>query len=97
MTEAQAIENIVSILDNIEKTDNAIIKIAENLKIVLLNLKIEDARLKENTSISVIVDALNKSITTIENNVKKLSSSNQGDLIAESIKVLKDNLERSNT
>lgn len=97
MTEAQAIENIVSILDNIEKTDNSIIKIAENLKIVLLNLKIEDARLKENTSISVIVDELNKSIATIENNVKNLSSSNQCDLIAESIKVLKDNLERSNT
>lgn len=97
MTEAQAIENIVSILDNIEKTDNSIIKIAENLKIVLLNLKIEDARLKENTSISVIVDALNKSITTIEDNMKRLSSRNQCNLIAESIKVLTDSLERSNT
>lgn len=96
MTEAQAIENIVSILDNIEKNDNSIIKIAENLKIVLLNLKIEDARLKENTSISVIADALNSNINTIENSIKKLMSANK-DTINQSIKVLKDNLERSNT
>lgn len=72
MTKQEALEELKQVYKDIKLTDDQIIKTAEKLKIVLLNLKIEDARIKQNTSISPIADELNRSIEKIEDSVKQL-------------------------
>ena len=72
MTTKQATIELKKVSADIKATDNEIIKTAEKLKIVLLNLKIEEARIKQHTSISPIVVELGRSIERIENSVKKL-------------------------
>lgn len=82
----EAINNITTIFDRVTSTDDKIIKALDKLKIILLNLKIEDARIKQNTGIDPIVIELNKSIQLIEKSVK--------DLVAENRELLRDSLEQ---
>jgi len=72
MTNEQAVVELKKIANDIKTTDDEIIKTAEKLKIILLNLKIEDARIKQHTSISPIVVELGRSIERIEQSVKNL-------------------------
>lgn len=88
MNKLDALNNIEQIFDNVIKTDDKIIKSAESLKIVLLNLKIENARIKEHTGIDPIADRLGVAIANIEDSVKDLVEKNRA-LLKESIEVLK--------
>lgn len=73
-------ENILSIISI--NNDN-IIKQTDRLKIILLNLKIEDARIKENTGIVPITNELEKIINELHNKTNKI--------IQEHRKILNDN------
>lgn len=77
MNEKEALQTIISVITEIKQTDDDIISVADNLKIILLNLKIENARIHENTGILPITDALNESVEKINSSVKKLVTNNR--------------------
>lgn len=47
-----------------------IMKELHRLEIILLNLKIESARLKENNGIKIVADSMEKIIKNIKNEIK---------------------------
>ena len=89
MENKQALDNIKNIFAQVTKTDDVIIKSAESLKIVLLNLKIEQVRIKQDTGISPIVDKLSVEINNIEQTIKYLINNNR-QLLNESIEKLEE-------
>jgi hypothetical protein len=92
MEAKEALSTIIQIVNNIEQTDTEIIKNTNQQKIVLLNLSIENARIKELTGIKPIIDVLDKSITNINISVKNLIDNNRGAL-TEALTVLNDYIE----
>lgn len=80
--ENEAIKNVIEVVGEIKKTDDEIIKVSNNLKIILLNLKIENSRIKQNTGIDPIVSALSNNVRIIEDSVKNLVSSNREKLVS---------------
>ena len=88
MTKQQAINNIEQIFKNVVDTDDRITRSTKSLKIVLLNLQIEDAKLKEATAIKPIATRLEQSIDTIESEIRELIETNRK-LLHESIAILK--------
>lgn len=90
MNNKQALYNIKEIFNQVAKTDDQIIKSAESLKIVLLNLKIEQFRIKQTTGILPIVEKLALEINNIEQNIKNLIGNNR-QLLNESIDKLEEN------
>ena len=80
MNKKEAVVALRKVSSDIKMTDDSIIKTTERLKIVLLNLKIEDARIRQNTSISPIVDELARSINNIESSVLALIDNDRNKL-----------------
>jgi hypothetical protein len=76
----EAVKVIIDTYKKIESTDEEIIKIANNLKIVLLNLQIENARIKEHTGIEPIIIELERNINKIKEDVKGVISENREEL-----------------
>jgi ribosomal protein L29 len=74
-------KNILNIVEKTEKTDEHIAKIVNNLKIILLNLRIENARIKDNTGIQPIIEELEKSVNKINKELKDSITENHKDLI----------------
>lgn len=89
MENKQALDNIKEIFNQVAKTDDQIIKSAESLKVVLLNLKIEQFRIKQTTGISPIVEKLASEINNIEQTIKDLIGNNR-QLLNESIEKLEE-------
>jgi hypothetical protein len=77
MNTKEAVITIIDIVDKIKKTDDEIINITNKLKIILLNLQIEEARIKENTGIEPIIKELDKSIKKINESIKVLVYDNR--------------------
>ena len=77
LTYKQAVDNIVKVIDNVKQTDDNIIKITKNLDIILLNLKIENARIKNNTGIEPIANNLKENIDEIRREVAELIKANR--------------------
>ena len=94
MTKQQAINNIEQIFKNVVDTDDRITRSTKSLKIVLLNLQIEDAKLKEATAIKPIATRLEQSIDTIESEIRELIETNRK-LLHESITILKGESDES--
>jgi hypothetical protein len=82
MSTKEDIKTVIDIMKKIQLENNEIIKISKTLKMILLNLKIEDARIseKEKTGIDPIIQKLNESIERIENGVVNLVNENRTDL-----------------
>lgn len=80
MTINEATDIIIDIFDKVKQTDDEIIKSVKRLEIVLLNLKIENARIKTNTGIEPIADELNKSIKYIDEKISSLIKNNREEL-----------------
>jgi hypothetical protein len=80
MSTKEDIKTVITIMKKIQVENDEIIKISKTLKMILLNLKIEDARIKENTGIDPIIQKLNESIERIENGVVTLVNENRADL-----------------
>lgn len=87
MTKEEALNNLIEVAKNLKKSDDDNIKTLKQFKLALLNLKIQNAHIKENTGIVPIADELNRSIVTMENNVNVLIENNRNKL-TESIKTL---------
>lgn len=88
MTREESNLIILDTFDKVKVADDEIIKTVKRLKIVLLNLKIQDAHIKENTGIIPIADELNKNIIHIEECLEDLINNNRTRL-TEALKVLK--------
>jgi hypothetical protein len=68
----EALERIEYWLNEISKTNNANINQTDELNIVLINLKIEDAHIKENTGITPIADKIESVIKNVHDNTDNL-------------------------
>lgn len=91
MDKKEAIENVIKIFAEVKKTDDEVVKSAESLKIVLLNLKIEGAKIKESNGIKPIANRLENDIDNIETNVKNLVEKSR-DVLTESIRTLAEGI-----
>jgi hypothetical protein len=80
MTTNEAIISISDIVEKIRDSNNNVIKSTSDLEIVLLNLRIVNAHIKENTGIEPIIDFLEKTIHSINGNIKTLVSENRSQL-----------------
>jgi ribosome-associated translation inhibitor RaiA len=67
-----SIETIERILNEISRVNNEAIKQTDNLRMVLVNLQIEDAHIEGNTGIVPIAQEIEKVINAIHNNTDKL-------------------------
>lgn len=68
----EVLESTKNILKIISETNDTVIKTTEDLRIVLLNLKIENAHIKENTGIVPISNELEKIIKQLHSNVENV-------------------------
>jgi len=89
MNKSEALQNIKSIFDKVESTDNKIIKETNDLNIILLNLKIEQAKLHTGNGIKPIAERLENEIKEIREHISKLIEENR-ELLNESIKSLEE-------
>lgn len=64
----------------ISRVNDLVIKQTDHLRIALINLKIEDARLSENTGIVPIANQVEKVINELHDNVTKLVNENRTEL-----------------
>lgn len=94
MEAKDAISTIINIINKIERTDNDIISITDKLNIVLLNLKIENARIKEHTGIQPVADELDRNIKRIHDTLNNLIRNNR-DQVIEAVKTLSEYIERN--
>jgi hypothetical protein len=82
--EKKAIRNDINTVNELHKeiarVNNMVIKETESLRIALLNLKIEDARIKENTGIVPISDQIERVINNLHDNVTKLVTEGRKEL-----------------
>lgn len=93
METKEAFSTIVNIVCKIEETDSNIIDITNKLKIVLLNLKIENSRIREHTGIQPIADELDKNIKRINESLNSLVRDNR-DQLTEALNTLSEYIER---
>lgn len=74
------LKTVKEIHKSISASNDMIIKETENLRIALLNLKIEDARIKEATGIVPISDQIERTINTLHDTINKLVKEDRKDL-----------------
>lgn len=89
MEKEQAVQNIIKVFDNVMTTDDAVMKQCNMLRIVLLNLEIEGARIGHNNAIKPIAERLEKSLMEIEESIRLLVENNRS-IYKDSINVLKE-------
>lgn len=75
------VNNIIETLMGVKNVNDYILKESGRLKIILLNLKIEQAKLKESNGIKPITDELENIISNIEQQVILLNKADNTDLI----------------
>lgn len=80
MTFEEAVKTVTTIVAKIEKTDSEVLKTTDDLRMVLLNLQIENARIKENTGIEPIIERLERSIKQINKHMNDLISENRDNM-----------------
>lgn len=68
----ESLQTVERLLKEISRVNDAAIKQTENLKMALLNLQIEDARIKENTGIVPIAEQIERVIKAIHDNTDNL-------------------------
>ncbi|WP_026887691.1 hypothetical protein [Clostridium beijerinckii] len=68
----ESLQTVERLLKEISRVNDAAIKQTENLKMALLNLQIEDARIEENTGIVPIAEQIERVIKTIHDNTDNL-------------------------
>jgi hypothetical protein len=68
----ESLQTVERLLKEISRVNDAAIKQTENLKMALLNLQTEDARIKENTGIVPIAEQIERVIKTIHDNTDNL-------------------------
>ena len=86
----QDLENLKETIHKIKSVDDYILSQTDNLHIVLLNLKIESARLSTKT-LDPIIDELDKAMVNINTKVKELIENNRSTLVT-SIKNIETSL-----
>lgn len=85
----KSIETIEKWLNEISKTNDANINQTDELNIVLINLKIEDAHIKENTGIIPIADRIESIIKNVHDNTDMLVKVGRTEL-REAFKTIKE-------
>jgi hypothetical protein len=84
LIEKKAISNDINTVKELHKeiarVNDLVIKETENLRMALLNLKIEDARISESTGIVPISDQIERVINNLHDNVDKLVKQGRKDL-----------------
>jgi hypothetical protein len=82
--EKKAIRNDINTIKELHKeisrVNDLVIKETESLRIALLNLKIEDARIRENTGIVPISNQIERVINNLHDNVIKLVTEGRKEL-----------------
>ena len=68
----EAVQTIDLVLKDVMKSDDKILKQVKNLEMILLNLKIESARIRDGKTIIPIADRLEQVTRDIERAVKEL-------------------------
>ena len=76
----ESIKKVKEIHAEISKVNDLTIKETENLRIILLNLKIENARNTTNNGITPIAEQLEKVINNLHNNVRDLVTEGRKEL-----------------
>lgn len=74
------INTIKELHKEIARVNDMVIKETDNLRMALLNLKIEDSRIKENTGIVPISNQIERVINTLHDNVIKLVTEGRKEL-----------------
>ena len=72
MERKEAVQTIDLVLKDVMKSDDKVLKQVKNLEMILLNLKIESARLRDGKTIIPIADRLEQVTRDIERAVKEL-------------------------
>jgi CHASE3 domain sensor protein len=93
MTLDESVKTITDIVSKIEQTDSNVLKTTNNLRMVLLNLQIENARIKGNTAIQPIIDSLERSIKQINKHMNDLISENR-DNMTKALTVLNEHINK---
>ena len=68
----EAVQTIDLVLKDVMKSDDKILKQVKNLEMILLNLKIESARIRDGKTIIPIADRLEQVTREIERAIKEL-------------------------
>jgi len=89
--EKAAVEDLELRFDNVDKMLQGIIKETKNLKLILLNLEIENSHIKTPTGIEPIAKNLEKRITQMEVHVQGFVENNEAE-IEQSLNVLRQGL-----
>jgi hypothetical protein len=89
MTKEEAIIIINEVFTQVKETDDEILDITNNLNIILINLQIENAHIKQNTGIEPIAKDLERNINKIKSSVTQLVKDNRNRL-NEALEVLKN-------
>jgi len=89
MTKEEAIIIINEVFTHVKETDDEILDITNNLNIILINLQIENAHIKQNTGIEPIAKDLERNINKIKSSVTQLVKDNRNRL-NEALEVLKN-------
>lgn len=80
MDRTEAIEELKDILNKVMQVDDFILTTSSRLNIVLINLKIKEAHIKQNTGIDPICNEIRKIIFEIESKIDNLVKENRGKL-----------------
>jgi len=76
----KSFESLQDNLKLVRQTNDLIIKETNSLRIILLNLKIENARIKGNTGITPISEALERTIESLNTIVKDIVNNHRATL-----------------
>ena len=68
----EAVQTINLVLKDVMKSDDKVLKQVKNLEMILLNLKIESARIRDGKTIIPIADRLEQVTREIERAIKEL-------------------------
>ena len=68
----EAVQTIDLVLKDVMKSDDKVLKQVKNLEMILLNLKIESARIRDGKTIIPIADRLEQVTREIERAIKEL-------------------------
>lgn len=79
-TPKENLEIIEKWLGEISKTNDANVSQTDNLNIVLVNLKLEDARIKDDTGIIPIAEEIERVIKNIHDNTDDLKKTGRAEL-----------------
>lgn len=80
MEAKEAFKVVIDTLEDVKRTDDELLSIANNLKIILFNLQIEAAKLHEPNAVNVIAEELQGSVNHIKDVVHALTS-NRGNIV----------------